>query len=69
MLSVWDRLFGTLMVPEPNEDFTFGLSNEEHREYRSALRLWVVPLVKIYAMAARAARLPAGWRRRAHDHV
>lgn len=52
-LSIWDRMFKTLMVPEPNEDFAFGLTPEEHPEYRSATRLWVTPLVKIYAMLTR----------------
>ena len=53
MLSVWDRMFNTLMIPEPNEDFSFGLTPEEHPEYRSATRLWFTPLVRIYAMATR----------------
>lgn len=53
MLSVWDRMFNTLMVPEPNEDFSFGLTPEEHPEYRSATRLWLTPFVKIYAMVMR----------------
>jgi sterol desaturase/sphingolipid hydroxylase (fatty acid hydroxylase superfamily) len=53
MLSVWDRMFNTLMIPEPNEDFAFGLTPEEHPEYRSATRLWLTPFVKIYAILAR----------------
>lgn len=51
LLSVWDRLFGTLTVPEPNEHFTFGLSNDEHEEYQSLARLHVLPLIKIYRLA------------------
>jgi len=47
MLSVWDWLFGTLVIPEPNEDFHFGLANGEHVEYRSVTRLYLVPLSKI----------------------
>ena len=57
LLSVWDRLFGTLTVPEPNQHFTFGLSNNEHAEYQSLTRLHVLPLIKIY-------RLCRGWIRR-----
>ncbi len=57
LLSVWDRLFGTLTVPEPNQHFTFGLSNNEHAEYQSLTRLHVLPLIKIY-------RLGRGWVRR-----
>jgi sterol desaturase/sphingolipid hydroxylase (fatty acid hydroxylase superfamily) len=46
-LSVWDRMFGTLVIPEPDEDFVFGLTNEEHNEYQSLFRLHFVPLKKI----------------------
>jgi sterol desaturase/sphingolipid hydroxylase (fatty acid hydroxylase superfamily) len=46
-LSIWDRLFGTLVVPEPDEDFVFGLTDNEHREYQSLYKLHVVPLKKI----------------------
>ncbi len=52
LLSVWDRAFGTLAVPEPGQQFTFGLSNNEHAEYQSLVRLHVVPLKKIYAMVS-----------------
>ncbi len=54
LLSVWDRLFGTLTVPEPNQHFTFGLSDNGHEEYQSLTRLHVLPLIKIY-------RLGRGW--------
>ncbi len=58
MLSVWDRLFGTLVVPQPGESFTFGLSGENSREYQSLSGLYVLPLRR---MATRAwpRRLPA----------
>ncbi|MBE7159148.1 MAG: sterol desaturase family protein [Rhodospirillales bacterium] len=46
-LSIWDRMFGTLVVPEPNEDFVFGLTGKEGDEYQSLYRLHVVPLKKI----------------------
>jgi sterol desaturase/sphingolipid hydroxylase (fatty acid hydroxylase superfamily) len=46
-LSIWDRMFGTLVVPEPDEDFVFGLTGNEHEEYQSLYRLHVVPLKKI----------------------
>jgi sterol desaturase/sphingolipid hydroxylase (fatty acid hydroxylase superfamily) len=45
--SVWDRLFGTLVVPEPDEDFVFGLPANEHDQYQSLYKLHVVPLQKI----------------------
>ncbi len=46
MLSVWDRIFGTLHVPEPNESFAFGLGSESE-EYQSTFGLYVLPLRKI----------------------
>ena len=46
-LSVWDRMFGTLVVPETDETFVFGLTENEHEEYQSVYKLHVVPLKKI----------------------
>ena len=46
MLSIWDKVFGTLHVPEPNESFSFGLGYES-KEYQSTLGLYVLPLRKI----------------------
>ncbi len=46
MLSLWDRMFGTLFVPEPNEGFTFGLGHEGH-EYQSMAGLFILPLRKM----------------------
>lgn len=50
LLSVWDRMFGTLAVPEPGQHFTFGLADNEHDRYQSLLRLHVVPMVAMGAM-------------------
>ena len=50
MLAVWDRMFGTFYVPEPNEDFDFGLPDGEHHEYQSVTRLYLLPLAKIFAL-------------------
>ncbi len=52
LLSVWDRLFGTLAVPAPGQHFDFGLADNEHAEYQSLVRLHVVPVKKIYAMVS-----------------
>ncbi len=46
-LSVWDRMFGTLVIPKKDEDFVFGLTDREHEEYQSLYRLHVLPLKKI----------------------
>ena len=51
MLSIWDRLFGTLAVPKPNEDFNFGLAGGEHKEYQSLTALYLLPLVKMWHLA------------------
>lgn len=54
-LAIWDRMFGTLVVPELDEDFVFGLTDKEHEAYQSLYSLHVLPLQKI----ARRLRLPA----------
>jgi hypothetical protein len=36
-----------LVIPEPNEDFVFGLTENEHDDYQSLLKLHFVPLRKI----------------------
>ena len=46
MLSVWDRMFGTLFVPEPDERFSFGLGREGD-EYQSTAGLFILPLRKM----------------------
>ncbi len=56
MLSVWDNLFGTLSRPAQNEDFAFGLINNEHAEYHSLSGLYLLPLKKIARMARRRIR-------------
>lgn len=63
-LSVWDRLFGTLVIPEPDEDFVFGLTKNEHQEYQSLYRLHVLPVQKILRRLRAAARP----RRARHSH-
>jgi sterol desaturase/sphingolipid hydroxylase (fatty acid hydroxylase superfamily) len=46
-LTIWDRVFGTLVAPEPGEGFVFGLTEGEHVEYHSLYKLYVVPIQKI----------------------
>jgi sterol desaturase/sphingolipid hydroxylase (fatty acid hydroxylase superfamily) len=55
-LSIWDRIFGTLHVPEPDEDFVFGLPDGEAKEYQSLVRLHVLPLKKIALLIRRRVR-------------
>lgn len=77
MLSVWDRMFGTLHAPEPNESFAFGLGPES-REYQSTFGLYVLPLRKIgrlLGIGCAKASLPTtspaqlGLTSRQQDHV
>jgi sterol desaturase/sphingolipid hydroxylase (fatty acid hydroxylase superfamily) len=51
--TVWDRMFGTLVVPEPGEDFKFGLPERQAEEYQSLVRLHLLPLKKIAVLARR----------------
>ena len=53
-LIVWDRLFGTMAKPEPDETFVFGLTDDEAAEYQSLYRLHVLPLKKMARRAHRA---------------
>jgi sterol desaturase/sphingolipid hydroxylase (fatty acid hydroxylase superfamily) len=56
LFSFWDRLFGTLSVPKPDEDFKFGLMDRDHREYQSLFGLWVLPLKKMWGHIVTAQR-------------
>jgi sterol desaturase/sphingolipid hydroxylase (fatty acid hydroxylase superfamily) len=62
LFSFWDRLFGTLVVPEPDEDFKFGLMDRDVRDYQSLFGLWVLPLQKM-------GRIIGRWFRRPQDKV
>ena len=46
ILSVWDRLAGTLYLPYNDEELVLGLVDGEHRDYTSVIGLYVVPFVK-----------------------
>ncbi len=48
MLSVWDRLFGTLSIPQSGESFSFGLG-QESREYQSMSGLYLLPFSRVTA--------------------
>jgi sterol desaturase/sphingolipid hydroxylase (fatty acid hydroxylase superfamily) len=47
LFSFWDRLFGTQCIPEPDEDFTFGLMDKDVRSYQSLFGLWIMPLQRM----------------------
>lgn len=58
LFSFWDRLFGTLCVPERDEDFKFGLMDRDVRDYQSLSGLYVLPLKKMGRLITK------GYRRR-----
>lgn len=51
LFSFWDRLFGTLVVPAPQEDFQFGLIDRDVGDYQSLFGLWILPLKKMWWQA------------------
>lgn len=60
VFSVWDRLFGTLYVPETRLELTYGLGADEEKEFSSVRRLYVLPFQKAAALLrARRGKDPA----------
>ena len=47
LFSFWDRLFGTLCVPKPDEDFKFGIMDRDAAAYQSLSGLYILPLKKM----------------------
>jgi sterol desaturase/sphingolipid hydroxylase (fatty acid hydroxylase superfamily)/creatinine amidohydrolase/Fe(II)-dependent formamide hydrolase-like protein len=48
IFAFWDRLFGTLYVPDGKEEVKFGINEEgEHLQYSSVLRLFFLPFVRV----------------------
>lgn len=48
VFSFWDQLFGTHYAPDLRETLTFGLGNrKEGAEYRSVLRLYLLPFREV----------------------
>lgn len=56
LFSFWDRLFGTLYVPVPDEGFRFGLMDRDAHEYQSLFGLYILPLKKIGRRIVRLVR-------------
>ncbi|MDO1582837.1 sterol desaturase family protein [Rhizobium oryzicola] len=56
LFSFWDRLFGTLFVPAPGENFKFGLMDRDVRDYQSLQGLWIRPLRKMTWQLAKISR-------------
>jgi sterol desaturase/sphingolipid hydroxylase (fatty acid hydroxylase superfamily) len=60
LFSFWDRFFGTLYVPKPNEDFKFGLMERNVSDYQSLSGLYVLPLRRMWGHVARRLRRDVG---------
>lgn len=56
LFSFWDRIFGTLFVPAPDEDFKFGLTDRDVRDYQSLFGLYILPLKKMWGHIAKLIR-------------
>jgi sterol desaturase/sphingolipid hydroxylase (fatty acid hydroxylase superfamily) len=54
LFSFWDRIFGTQFVPDPEEDFRFGLIDRDVRDYQSLFGLYILPLKKMWRHIARS---------------
>lgn len=50
--SFWDRFFGTLYVPGKDEDFKYGLTESDVRDYQSLFGLYILPLKKMGSLIA-----------------
>jgi sterol desaturase/sphingolipid hydroxylase (fatty acid hydroxylase superfamily) len=46
ILSIWDRLAGTLYLPRDDEELVLGLTSGEHENYTSLIGLYALPFVK-----------------------
>lgn len=46
VFSLWDWIFGTLVIPKEKLVLNLGLVDDEHLEYSSVWRLYVMPFVK-----------------------
>lgn len=47
MFSFWDRVVGTLYVPEKQETLHFGIKPEEQKEFSNVLTLYLVPFIHL----------------------
>ncbi|MGI9301749.1 MAG: sterol desaturase family protein [Gammaproteobacteria bacterium] len=60
VFSFWDYLASTLYVPKEREDLEWGLKNQEHREYSTIWKLYVLPVQKVGRMLVGRGKQPNG---------
>lgn len=51
--AIWDKMFGTLYIPQHKENLEFGLSHEDTEALNSVVRLYTVPFVKSFRLLRR----------------
>jgi sterol desaturase/sphingolipid hydroxylase (fatty acid hydroxylase superfamily) len=50
IFAFWDRIFGTLVVPERDQKVVFGVNGVEERDYDSVWKLYSVPFIKAWGL-------------------
>lgn len=48
IFAFWDRLVGTLYVPEKQEILHFGIKPEEQKKFSNVLNLYMVPFINVF---------------------
>ena len=48
MFAFWDRLAGTLYVPEKQETLHFGIKPEDQKKFSNVLNLYLVPFINVF---------------------
>jgi sterol desaturase/sphingolipid hydroxylase (fatty acid hydroxylase superfamily) len=56
IFSFWDRMFGTLYVPKPGEQFALGLGDGEHVRFHSLPALYFRPIANLLRRWVKPAR-------------
>jgi sterol desaturase/sphingolipid hydroxylase (fatty acid hydroxylase superfamily) len=50
LLSIWDRMFGTIFYSSLEDKYRMGLPAEEQRDYSSVVKLFVTPFIALAKM-------------------
>jgi sterol desaturase/sphingolipid hydroxylase (fatty acid hydroxylase superfamily) len=50
IFAFWDRIFGTLVVPQREQKVTFGVNGVEEQDYDSVWKLYSVPFIKAWGL-------------------
>jgi sterol desaturase/sphingolipid hydroxylase (fatty acid hydroxylase superfamily) len=57
IFAFWDRLFGTLHVPQHGEEFALGLSDGEHVRFHSVPALYFRPFINLLRRWVKPAKI------------